>query len=144
MGKYYVTDIAANIVPAESGGGHKHVESLTADITLTVEDSGKLFLLDAVGEVITLPTSLVNGCNFKFRMTATASSTDWTIVAATNVIQGYAAVDYATILGSNENTISLVASTAIAGDWVEVVCDGTSWHANGVGSATGAITFSAP
>jgi hypothetical protein len=119
------------------------IEALTADKTLTISDSGKTFLLDAVGEVITLP-GLVDGVHFKFRAVASVITTPWTIVSATNVIQGYAAVNYATVIGANENTISLVHTAAIAGDTVEVFCDGTSWHASGSGSAAGSITFTAP
>jgi hypothetical protein len=119
------------------------VEALTADKTLAAGDSGKTFLLDATGEVITLP-ALYSGLHFKFRCTATVATTDWTIVSSTNVIQGYAAVAYATVIGADENTISLVATKAIAGDEVELICDGTSWHASGHGSAAGSITFTAP
>ena len=119
------------------------VEALTADKTLTFSDTGKTFLLDAVGEDITLP-ALKDGLSFKFRVTASVTTTPWKIISSTNVIQGYAGVNYATVIGLNENTISFVHTNAIAGDTVEVFCDGTSWHATGQGSASGSITFTAP
>lgn len=138
--KYYIVDAGGNLVEAEGTGDLVRTETLTADTTLTREDSGKTYLLDAVGEVITLP-ALIDGLRFKFRCIAATTTTDWTIVSSTSVIEGYAAVNYATIVGLNENTISIVAAAAIIGDTVELVCDGTSWHANGVGSAAGSITF---
>ena len=116
---------------------------LTADTTLTASDSGKTFLLDAVGEVITLP-ALYAGLHFKFRCIADTITTPWTVVSSTDVIEGYAAVNYATVIGANENTISFVHTNAIIGDTMEVFCDGTSWHASGYASATGAVTFTAP
>ena len=140
---YYITDAAGNRVPAEKSGDLIRVESITADTTLTREDSGKTYLLDAVGEVITLP-ALADGLSFKFRCIAATTTTDWTIVSSTDVIEGYVAVNYATIVGANENTISLVATKAIIGDTVEVFCDGTSWHASGYASVAAAITFTAP
>jgi len=121
----------------------KGVETLTADKTLTYSDSGKIFLLDATGEVITLP-SLLSGLHFKFRCIAATATSDWTIVSSTNVIQGYASVNYATVAASNENTISFVATKAIAGDEVELFCDGTSWHVSGHASVAAALTFTAP
>jgi hypothetical protein len=45
------------------------------------------------------------------------------------------------VLGANEDTISWVASTALVGDWVEVVSDGTSWFVSGQSGATGGITL---
>lgn len=141
--RYYITLADGTRVPAESGGFLERVEALTADKTLTVEDSGKTFLLDAIGEVITLP-ALKSGLNYKFRVTAATTTTDWTIVSSTDVIEGYAAVAYATIPAANENTISFVATKAIAGDEVSLVCDGTSWHVSGHASVTVALTFTAP
>ena len=137
---YYITDANGNRTPALEGGSLAMIETLTADTTLTVEDSGKTFLLDATGEEILLPAVAV-GLNYKFRVIAAVATTDWTIVAATDVIEGYADVNYATIVGANENTISLVAAAAIIGDEVKLLCDGTSWHVSGHGSAAGSITF---
>lgn len=142
--KYYKTAADGSLVPVEAEGGLRFVETLTADTTLTVADSGKLYLLDAIGEEILLPTELVAGVEFEFMLIAATATSNWTIVSGTDVIEGYAAVNYATILASNENTISFVATKGIAGDTVKVVCDGTSWHATGVASVAATITFTAP
>ncbi|NQV77086.1 MAG: hypothetical protein HQ490_01875 [Lutibacter sp.] len=142
--KFYKTDVSGNLVPEESQGQLNVVQALTADTTLTVADSGKIFLLDAIGEVISLPTDLVSGVNFKFRVVADVITTPWTIVSATDVIEGYASVAYATVIGANENTISLVHTKAIIGDEISVFCDGTSWHASGHGSVAASVTFTAP
>ncbi len=59
------------------------VETITDTTkTLTVTDSGKLFLLKAsAGTAITLPTAY-DGCNFKFKI-VTAMSSSYTITVAT-------------------------------------------------------------
>ncbi len=119
------------------------IETLTADRVIVSADNGKTFFLDAVGEAISLP-ALEAGLNFKFRLIADTITTDWTIVAATDVIEGYADVNYATVIALNENTISFVAAAAIIGDEISLLCDGTSWHVSGKASATGAVTFTAP
>ena len=138
--RYYITLADGTRVLADGAGFLERVETLTEDKTLTVEDSGKTFLLDAVGEVISLP-ALASGLNFKFKVIAATTTTDWTIVSSTNVIEGYADVAYATVAAANENTISLVATKAIAGDEVSLICDGTSWHVSGKASVAAALTF---
>lgn len=120
------------------------VETIAAATTLTAEDSGKEFILSAAaGAAISLPSPIA-GWKAKFRVGSAFATTNWTIVAATNVIQGYAAVNYATVAAADENTISFVATAETIGDWVELVCDGTDFHVFGVGNSAGAITFTAP
>ena len=127
---------------ANDGVGVK-TEAISVDTTLTAADSGKTYILDAVGEVITLP-SVTDGLKYKFVLNATTATTNWTIVSATNVIQGSALVAGAVVAAANENTISVVAAKGIAGDFVEISSDGTNWYAFGVAVTTGAITFTAP
>jgi len=127
-----------------SDGIGKTVETIAVATTLTAADSGKEFLLTAAaGAAITLP-AVMAGWNAKFRVNLAFITTDWTIVSATDVIEGYASVNYATVVAANENTISFVATAETIGDWVEIVCDGTSFNVYGVGNSTGAITFTAP
>ena len=82
--------------------------------------------------------------SYKFIVGGAFAATDWTIVAATNVIYGGAIVNSVNIPAATENTISLVASAETIGDWVEIVCDGTNWYATGVGTSAGSITFTKP
>jgi|TARA_R110000851_G_scaffold17202_3_gene54918 hypothetical protein len=131
-------------VPSESRGFVNSGEILTADTTqLRIEDSGKVFMLDIGGGNINLPTGLVYGVNYEFELNV-ANTSDWLIISSTNIIQGYVSVNYATIPASNESTITFANGSAIAGDKFRLFCDGTSWILNGVGSAAGAITATAP
>ncbi len=137
---YYITDVNGNRVPALEGGVLVNYEALSADTTLKVEQSGKTFLLDAIGEVITLP-AVTAGLKYKFLCTVVTATTDWTIVAASNVIQGSAQVAGAVIPAANENTITLVVAKFLPGDWVTVECDGTNWYAEGSVVTTVGLTF---
>ena len=131
------------IYPANEGLGVAS-ETPTAVTDLTGVDSGKTIYLNAAeGFAIGLPT-LAAGLKFKFVVGAAFATTDFTIVASTNVIQGGAIVNSVFVPAVTENTISFVATAETIGDYVELECDGTNWIVSGVGAAAGAITFTAP
>jgi hypothetical protein len=122
-----------------------NVEAVTGATTLTAEDSGKVLILNAAaGAEITLPAVATSaGLRFKFVVGLAFATTNWTVKAATNVIEGSVLVNGAHVAGVNENTISFVASAEAIGDFAELVCDGTNWYVNGSGVAAGAITLTA-
>lgn len=118
------------------------VETISGARTLTQFDSGKEFTLSAsAGAQITLPSVAKKGFKAKFTVGSAFATTNWTIVSATNVIQGSADVNSTLVPGANENTISFVASAETIGDYVELYSDGTNFYAYGIGAASGAITF---
>jgi hypothetical protein len=122
-----------------------NVEAVTGATTLTAEDSGKVLILKAsAGAQITLPAVATSaGLRFKFIVGQLFATTDWTVKAATNVIEGSVLVNGAHVAGVDENTISFVASAESIGDFAELVCDGTNWYVNGSGVTAGAITLTA-
>jgi hypothetical protein len=122
-----------------------NVEAVTGATTLTAEDSGKVLILNAAaGAEITLPAVATSaGLRFKFVVGLAFATTNWTVKAATNVIEGSVLVNGAHVAGVNENTISFVASAEAIGDFAELVCDGTNWYVNGSGVAAGSITLTA-
>jgi hypothetical protein len=121
------------------------VEAVTGATTLTAEDSGKVFILKAsAGAQITLPAVATSaGLRFKFIVGLAFATTDWTVKALSNAIEGSVLVNGAHVAGVDENTISFVASAEAIGDFAELVCDGTNWYVNGSGVAAGAITLTA-
>lgn len=119
------------------------IEALSDDTTLTASDSGKVFTLDAIGEVITLP-AVTNGVNYKFICSVTTVTSDWTIVSATDVISGSAQVAGAVVASSEQNLITLVVAKFLPGDWVSLVSDGTNWYVEASVVTTVGITFTAP
>jgi hypothetical protein len=121
------------------------VETLTGATTLTAEDSGKSFSLNAAaGAQITLP-AVATSAGFRYRFTVAAlfATTAWTIKAATNKIQGGVIVNSVNVPGADENTITFAHAADTIGDFVELNCDGTNWYVFGLGTASGAITLTA-
>lgn len=123
--------------------------TVSALSTLTAADSGKtLFLSSGTEFVTTLPLPVL-GLRFTFIVTAAPSGASYTIVssASANIIKGQVYtldVNSATdpdFEASGGDTISLVDAKAIAGDRVELFCDGTNWFAYGFCSVFDAITI---
>jgi hypothetical protein len=117
-------------------------ETITGAKTLTASDSGKYFTLSAsAGAEIELPAVAVDGFKARFTVGLAFATTNWTLVSATNVIQGSADVNSTLVPASNENTISFVATAESVGDFIEIYSDGTNFYAYGIGAGAGAITF---
>ena len=120
-------------------------EDVTAVNTLTYSECGKTIFLNSATEFAsTLPTP-VAGCYFKFIIKAAPVGASYTVLSSggSNIIEGIAVVNGATVTAANEDTITFTASAAIAGDWVELYSDGTSWYVSGQGAAATAIAFTA-
>lgn len=124
----------------------KPVTVIAAATTLTIDDSGKLFSLQAAaGAQITLPAVATSaGFKAKFVIGLAFATTNWTIKAATNKIQGGAIVNSTFVPAADENTVSFVATAETLGDYVNIECDGTNWYVDGVATAAGGITVTAP
>lgn len=118
----------------------KDYKSVSADTTLTRSDNGKVVLLDAIGEALTLP-AVEAGLNYKFICTATTATTNWTIAAASAVIQGSAQVAGSVVAASDETTITLVIAKFLPGDWVTLESDGTNWYVEASVVTAVGITF---
>ena len=127
------------------GDSETVIQTITGAIVLTQGDSGKDFTLSASeGAEIELPAVAKKGFKARFTVGNAFATTNWTIVSATNVIQGSADVNSTLVPASNENTISFVATAETIGDFVEIHSDGTNFYAYGIGASAGAITFTAP
>lgn len=114
--------------------------SLSADTTLTAADSGKIFKLDEVGEVITLP-AVSDGVNFKFVCETTTGTSDWTIINGADVMYGSAEVAGAIVACSAQDVITLVVAKFLPGDWVELSSDGSVWNVKGEVVTAAGCTF---
>jgi hypothetical protein len=128
-----------------------YAEVLTAARTLSAEDDGKtLFLSLAGGFNVNLPAPEA-GMKFKF-VVKTAPTTSYTITArdaaaaAANILKGHVlTTDVNSATDPDFDTtavdiITLVANKAVAGDVVELECDGTFWYFSAKCSVFDAIT----
>ncbi len=129
----------------------KPSEVVTATNEITAAETGTTFYLDnATGFVSTLP-AVALGLNFTFIVkTAVTTSAGHTIVcpAAATLFKGHVLTndvnsgtdaDFGT---SGEATVTFVINKAVAGDRVDVECDGTNWFVRASCSVFDAITIS--
>ena len=119
---------------------------LTEAKTLTDSSSGKTYFLNAAGGfTVTLPRPK-KGVNFEF-IVKTAPTTAYTIATngGSSVILGQVistdgnATTDPDVAKTAEASITFVANTAVVGDSVELVSDGTYWYAEGYSSVWNAI-----
>jgi len=125
------------------GAVHLKSEDITAAKTLVDADSGTHFYLNAAaGAAVTLPAPKPR-MYFRFTVKLAFATTAWTVVTngSANIIEGTVIVNGASVLGSNEDTITFAHAAENVGDFVEVHSDGTSWFVSGVGSAASSITL---
>ena len=115
------------------------MRALTADYTCVNEDTGTIFLLDAVGEDIIIPAAALGnrGVWFKFLCVADPITTVWSITSAgTNDIHcqfsSGAGNDIDVIsAGTGKDVVSLVHTVALQGDQITMFSTGTFWMATG-------------
>ena len=97
--------------------------------TLDMGDSGKTYLLaSTVARTITLP-AVKAGVRIKFIVTDSTAASTVATSEGTALIKGgiLLAPGWETLAGT-----TLTASTsAVVGDWIELVCDGTYWYISG-------------
>ena len=116
--------------------GGAPVQDITAARTLTLEESGTTFFLNAsAGVAVTLPAvASARGVCYKFILAQATITTDWVLTAATAVLQGALLEAGLVVLVANGTTVNIEIATDVLGDWLSVVSDGTNWYVDGVAS----------
>jgi len=128
--------------------GRYNLTDISADITLTAEDTGKVFLLDAIGEAIIIPAAATanRGVHYTFIMNAKCVTSDWTITSAgtsdihLQISSGGGAEADTITAGSGDDAITFELNNADEGDRVHIFSTGTFWMAEGTAHATANIT----
>lgn len=123
-------------------------EVVTATNVIAASESGSTFFLNSATEFVSTLPAAAAGLRFRFIVTAAPSGASYTIVtnASANIIKGnIVSSQDAGGNGDSEtsggDTISFVDAKAVAGDMVELYCDGTNWFAYGVCKTFDAITI---
>ncbi len=118
---------------------------LTAASTLTAADSGNVYFLNSATEFATTLPAPVAGLSFTFIVKTAPSGASYTIVTASsaNIIKGqqYNAAGVAGDTGTADDTITFVDGSAVAGDMVTLISDGTSWFAKAFCAVAAGVTF---
>ena len=124
-----------------------NVEVVTETNVIAATESGRTFFLNSATEFVSTLPAPAAGLRFSFIVTAAPASASYTIVttSGTNIIKavGFDADGEAFAVHAAADTITLVDGVAIAGDRVDVICDGTNYFAYCFCKDKGAITFSA-
>ena len=130
------------------GGSNAGIKELTATSTLSLADSGKVFMLnDATEFATTLPAPSNKGWEGTFVVKAAPSGANYTIVTPSGAILGSvsagAADDVADTSDGSDTTISFVGGSTVAGDYIKIVSDGTNYYiVGGLGKVAAGITIS--
>ena len=124
------------------------VEKITAAETVTNGDSGKVFLLDSAGGAysITMPTTLKAGVNYKFIVQENTPTGAITLAFGSAIVYGNLEQQADT---NEDNRVAcagvsnvIIGTSALKGDYLEFVCDGTNWYVSGMSSIQTAISTS--
>lgn len=121
-------------------------EVVTATNVLAASESGKVCFLNSATEFVSTLPAPAAGLHFTFIVTAAPSGASYTIVtnSSSNIIKGNIVATDGTAADSETSggdTISFVDGQAVAGDKVEVFCDGTNWFAYGQCKVATGITI---
>ena len=117
--------------------GRLNIVDIVAARTITIEESGTMFNLNAAaGAAVTLPVlaAKTRGCHYKFFIGQATATTDWVITSTTAKMQGALLEAGLVVLVANGTTINIELATDVLGDWVECWSDGTNWIVDGVAS----------
>ena len=117
--------------------GRLNIVDITAAKTVTIEESGTVFNLNAaVGAAVTLPVlgALTRGCYYKFFIGQATATTDWVLTSTTALMQGSLLEAGLVVLVANGTTVNIELGTDVLGDWLSCYSDGTNWIMDGVAS----------
>ena len=127
----------------------KNVHSLTAAYTVLASDSNKEFILDAsAGVAITLPSAadMGEGWNCRFIVGTAFDTSNYVITATAAVMKG--GINELEVDTSDDGpstvggtTLDIVHSLETIGDYVEMMCDGTTIFINGQTKLDGGIVL---
>ena len=129
-----------------TGGVKKKVVHVDAAITLTNDDSGKVFMLSATGGTVavTLPTSLENGVYYSFIVEEETPSNAITIAAGSAIVS-FVGLDVSGTLASTAGTqVSnvIIGTSAQKADSIELMAAGNEWVGTALSGINGSVTTS--
>tara|TARA_R100000458_G_C8191907_1_gene185341 strand:+ start:360 stop:791 length:432 start_codon:yes stop_codon:yes gene_type:complete len=137
----------------KAGYHGNYVQDLTEATSISPNDSGKVFMLNSATEfTVTLPSVADAGAGFncKFIVKAAPDGADYAITekasADTDVIICNGINELETddgedgVYSAGCTLISFKDGVAVAGDYVEFLCDGTNYYATGQTNADGGVT----
>ena len=130
-----------------TAGTKKKVVSVDAAITLTNDDSGKVYMLSATGGTVavTLPTALEDGVYYKFIVEEETPSNAITIAAGSAIVSLVMKDAGGNASNSTVGTqISnlIIGTSAQKGDYIDLMAAGDEWVGECLSSIDDAVTTS--
>ena len=117
----------------------KNMQNLAAAYTVLASDSGKVFTIDQdAAFTVTLPSDQ-EGLNYKFILTDAGSNDVKIDGGGSNAIKGFSMDPTTGINAVDNNMVKFVSGTAVIGDVITLVNDGTTWWCESFGSASNGI-----
>lgn len=137
--------VAISGVQTVTSGIVDNTEVVTATNVIAASESGKTFYLNAAaGFLSTLPAPAA-GLTFRFIVQTAPTSNGYTIAttSSSNIIKGMMLERAGTagVAASAGDLITLVANQSIAGDWLELYSDGTSYFVHGMVDVAAGVTI---
>jgi hypothetical protein len=132
-----------------SGGHMLLTEAASATDTLTASECGKTFFMSGDDYTLTLPavSTVSAGCEFRF-IVAGAPTTSTVVLTGNSdedvLIGGINELEVDTNddgpYDASADTVTFVGGTAVVGDFVYMICDGSYFYISGQANADGGIT----
>ena len=125
-------------------GRKKKVQYLSAAVTLTNDDSGKVFTCSSAdgAYAITLPTSLEDGVYYKFVVWEETPTADITIAAGSAIVSMVhkdAGGDAAASTAGTQISNVILDTTAQRGDYVNILAWNGEWLAEAMSSINAGV-----
>jgi len=126
------------------------IEALSANKTIDVSDCGTMFMYNETTGFVTiqLPTVADAGSGWWCRIVVTSmngsADVDCSIKQSTSDSNNIVKVRFldgtgGAVTQTAGDGVSIIGDAAVAGDYVELWCDGTTWHGVAVCSAAGGL-----
>jgi len=140
--------VTGNVSSGGTVGGKVPVVTLAATRQVLASESGTTFFLAHATEFVTTLPPVAAGLNYRFVCKLAPAGANYTIVTPglANLLIGHVvciADGNGTTSATAGDTISFVGSSAVVGDYVDLVCDGTSWYVSGIAAVAAGITLTA-
>jgi hypothetical protein len=120
-------------------------EVVAATNVIAAAETGSVFFLNHATEFVSTLPAAAAGLHYTFIVTGAPSGASYTVVtnASANIIKGNqnSVAGDAGDSGTADDTITFVDGQSVAGDRVEVYCDGTNWFAYAVSKVAAGVTF---
>ena len=118
-------------------------QTISSDTTLTMADAGQIIAVNGASALeVTLPSAANTGAWFRFVLSDNTANVDIIQAGSSDdfvgSVIGISAKDTAT---ASDTKVRFAASTALAGDYIEVYSNGVNWLISGQTAVNSGIVF---